>query len=216
MAKLQIVIADDHTLFRQGLRKILEEKPEWTIVAEAGDGREAIRQVAEMQPDIVILDLSMQLLNGMEAARQIARRSPQTRVLILSMHSEDAYVAQALRAGASGYLLKDSAAQDLITAISAIAEGKSFFSPRVAKVMLDGYLKHLPEQGVGDRYELLSEREREVFQLVAEGRSSKDIAALLSVSPSTIETHRAHVMQKLDLHNTAELVLFAARRGLIT
>jgi two-component system, NarL family, response regulator NreC len=215
VARLRIVIGDDHTLFRHGLRKILEEKPEWVIAGEAGDGREAVRQALATQPDVMVLDIGMPLLNGIDATRQIVKRLPQTRVLILSMHAEEAYVVQALQAGAHGYVLKDSAAQELLRAIAVIAEGKSFFSPGVARVMLNDYVKRLSEQGVADRYGLLSDREREIFQLVAEGRSSKEIAALLSLSPTTVETHRAHIMQKLDLHNTAELVLYAVRRGVI-
>ena len=215
MARLQIVIGDDHTLFRQGLRKILEERPEWVIVGEAGDGREAVRLALAMRPDVIVLDIGMPLLNGIDATRQIVKRLPQTRVLILSMHAQEAYVVQALQAGAHGYLLKDSAAQELIHAVDVVADGKSFFSPAVAKVMLNDYVKRLSDHGASDRYDLLSEREREIFQLVAEGRSSKDIAALLSLSPTTVETHRAHIMQKLNLHNTAELVLYAVRRGVI-
>ena len=215
MGRLRILLGDDHTLFRQGLRKILEERPDWQVIGEAGDGRELVRQAVETQPDVIVLDIGMPMLNGIEASRQVVRRLPHTRVLILSMHGEEAYVVQALQAGALGYLLKDSATKELIRAIESVAGGKSFFSPAVAKVMLDDYVKRLSEQGIADRYELLSEREREVFQLVAEGRSSKDIAALLSLSPTTVETHRAHIMQKLDLHNTAELVLYAVRRGVI-
>jgi DNA-binding NarL/FixJ family response regulator len=215
VAKLRILVGDDHTLFRQGLRKLLEERPDWEIVAEAGDGREAVRHALAVEPDVLVLDIGMPLLNGIEVTRQVVKRLPQTRVLILSMHAEGAYVVQALQAGAHGYMLKDSAAKELIRAIAIVAGGKSFFSPAVAKVMLDDYVRRLSDQGVCDRYESLSEREREIFQLVAEGRSSKDIAALLSVSPTTVETHRAHIMQKLDVHNTAELVLYAVRRGVI-
>jgi DNA-binding NarL/FixJ family response regulator len=215
VAKLRILVGDDHTLFRQGLRKLLEERPDWEIVAEAGDGREAVRHALAVEPDVVVLDIGMPLLNGIEVTRQVVKRLPQTRVLILSMHAEGAYVVQALQAGAHGYMLKDSAAKELIRAIAIVAGGKSFFSPAVAKVMLDDYVRRLSDQGVCDRYDSLSEREREIFQLVAEGRSSKDIAALLSVSPTTVETHRAHIMQKLDVHNTAELVLYAVRRGVI-
>lgn len=216
MAKLRILIGDDHTLFRQGLRKILEERPDWQVVAEAGDGREAAQQALAMRPDVALLDISMPLLNGIEATRQILRRLPDVRVLILSMHSEEVYVVQALQAGARGYLLKDSAAKDLVTAIAAVVAGKSFFSPVVAQVMLDDYVRHLARQGITDRYETLSEREREIMQLVAEGRSSKEIADLLSIAASTVETHRAHIFQKLDIHNTVELVLYAVRRGIIS
>lgn len=216
MAKLRILIGDDHTLFRQGLRKILEERSDWEVVAEAADGRQAIQQALDVRPDVVVLDIGMPLLNGIEAARQMFRRLPDLRILILSMHSEEAYVVQALQAGAHGYMLKDSAAVELIRAISALTAGKSFFSPAVAQVMLDDYVRRLAEQGITDRYVTLSEREREVLQLVAEGRSSKEIAELLAIAPSTVETHRAHIFQKLDLHNTAELVLYAVRKGVIS
>jgi DNA-binding NarL/FixJ family response regulator len=215
MAKLRIVLGDDHTLMRHGICKILEEQPEWEVVAQASDGREAVKQTVQMQPDVAILDIGMPLLNGIEATRQIARRTPDVRILILSMHADEAYITQALRAGATGYLLKDSADAELIRAVTAVAAGKSFFSPAVARVMLDDYVRHLAGKGIVDRYESLSEREREVFQLIAEGHSNKEIAELLTVSPATVETHRAHIMQKLDVHNTAELVLYAVRRGVI-
>jgi len=216
MAKLRILLGDDHTLLRQGLRKILQERPDWEVVAEAGDGRDAVRQALAVQPDIAILDIGMPLMNGIEATRQIVRRRPDIHVLILSMHANEAYIIQALKAGAKGYLLKDSADIDLIRGVAVVASGKSFFSPAVAKVMLDDYVRRLADKGVADRYDTLSEREREIFQLVAEGHSNKDIAELLSVSPATVETHRAHVLQKLDVHNTAELVLYAVRRGVIS
>jgi two-component system response regulator NreC len=216
MAKLRILLGDDHTLLRQGLRKILQERPDWEVVAEAGDGRDAVRQALTVQPDIAILDIGMPLLNGIEATRQIVRRRPDIHVLILSMHANEAYIIQALKAGAKGYLLKDSADTELIRGVAVVASGKSFFSPAVAKVMLDDYVRHLAEKGIADRFDTLSEREREIFQLVAEGRSNKEIAELLSVSLATIETHRAHVLQKLDVHNTAELVLYAVRRGVIS
>ena len=216
MAKLRILLGDDHTVVRQGFRKILEERREWEVVAEAGDGREAVRQALELEPDVAVLDIGMPLLNGIEATRQIVRRLPDVRVLILSMHSDDPYVTRAIQAGAKGYLLKDSADADLLRGVAAVAAGKSFFSPAVARVMLDDYVKHLTDRGIVDRYEALSEREREIFQLVAEGRSNKDIADLLSISPATVETHRAHIFQKLDLHNAAEVVLYAVRRGIIS
>ena len=214
MGKLRLLIGDDHTLMRQGLRKILEERPDWEIVAEAGDGRTAVRHTLALQPDVAVLDIGMPLLNGIEACAQIVRKLPGVQVLILSMYSDEAYVTQAVRAGARGYLLKDSAGADLIGAIAAVAAGKSFFSPPVAKVVLDDYARRLADKGM-DRYDSLSEREREIFQLVAEGHSTKEIAEMLSVSPTTVETHRAHILQKLDIHNTAELVLYAVRRGVI-
>jgi DNA-binding NarL/FixJ family response regulator len=215
LGKLRILIGDDHTLLRQGLRKILEERQDWEIVAEAGDGRTAVRDTLAVTPDVAVLDIGMPLLNGIEATAQITRKAPAVHVLILSMHADEAYVAQAVRAGARGYLLKDSAGADLIGAIAALAAGKSFFSPPIARVVLDDYARRLADKGM-DRYDSLSEREREIFQLVAEGHSSKAIAELLSVSPATVETHRAHVLHKLDIHNTAELVLYAVRRGVIS
>jgi DNA-binding NarL/FixJ family response regulator len=216
MAKLRILLGDDHTIVRQGLRKILETQPEWSVVAEASDGREAIRQTLSLQPEVAILDIGMPRLNGIEATRQIVRRLPNIAVVILSMHSDEPYIIQALQAGARAYLLKDSADTDLIRGVAAAAAGKSFFSPVVARVMLDDYVRHLTQKGIVDRYESLSEREREIFQLIAEGHSNKAIADLLSVSPATVETHRAHILQKLDIHSTAELVLYAVRRGVIS
>lgn len=215
MNAMRILLADDHTLMRQGLRKILEERRDWEVVAEAANGREAVELAVAHRPDITILDIGMPLLNGIETTRQIVRRSPHTRVLILSMYSDEAYVTQGLRAGAKGYLLKDSADTELIRAVSAVSEGKSYFSPAVAEVMLDDYVRRLSERGIVDRYDALSEREREVFQLIAEGRSNKEIADVLGVSPSTIETHRAHIMEKLDVHSAAEIVLYAVRKGVI-
>jgi len=215
VTKLRILLADDHTVVRQGLRKVLEERPEWEVVAEAGDGREAVRQAEEFEPDVAILDITMPLLNGVEATRQIVRRCPSTRVLVLTMHSDEAYVNQILQAGATGYLLKDSADVDLVQAVSAVSQGKSFFSPAIARMMLDDYVRQLADKGITDRYESLSEREREIFQLIAEGKANKEIAAILSISPSTVETHRARIMEKLDLHSAAEIVLYAVRRGVI-
>ena len=215
MSTLRILVADDHTLVRQGLRKILEAQPDWQVVAEAGDGREAIQQAIERQPDVVILDIAMPRLNGVEAVQQIVRRVPTIRVLVLSMYVDEAYVTRAVRAGALGYLLKDSADIDLIRAVTAVSQGKSFFSPAVARIILDEYGRQMAERGITDRYETLSEREREVFQLVAEGLSNKEVAGMLHISPATVETHRARLMEKLDVHSTAELVLCAVRKGVI-
>jgi DNA-binding NarL/FixJ family response regulator len=194
---------------------VLEERPDWIVVAEAGNGRDAVKQAEELKPDVAILDVAMPLLNGIEATRQIVKRSPATRVLVLTMHSDEAYVNQILKAGATGYLLKDSADVDLIQAVAAVSQGKSFFSPGVARLMLDDYVRQLADKGITDRYESLSEREREIFQLIAEGKANKEIAVILSISPSTVETHRARIMEKLDLHSAAEIVLYAVRRGVI-
>jgi two-component system, NarL family, response regulator NreC len=213
---VRILLGDDHTVVRQGLRKILEEQPEWQVIAQASDGRQAVQQTLALLPDVAVLDIAMPLLNGIEATRQIVRRAAAVHVLILSMHAEEAYVTQAVQAGAKGYLLKDSADSDLVRGVAAVAAGKSFFSPAAAKVMLDDYLRHLSQKGIVNRYDALSEREREVLQLIAEGRSSKEVADVLSISPATVETHRTHILQKLDVHNTAELVLYAVRRGVIS
>ena len=213
---IRILLADDHTLVRQGLRRILEEHPDWQVVAESHYGRDAVRQALALRPDIAILDIGMPELNGIEAARQIAKRLPSVRILMLSMHADEVHITRAVQAGACGYLLKDSADVDLVKAVTATAQGTSFFSPAAAAIMLADYRRSLTERGAGDRYETLSEREREILQLVAEGRSNKAIADLLCISPATVETHRAHVLEKLDLHNVAEIVLYAVRRGIIS
>jgi len=215
VSKLRLLVGDDHTLVRQGLRKILEERPEWEVVAEVGDGREAIRQAIALKPDVAILDVGMPLLNGIDATQQIVKRVPETRVLMLSMHSDEAYVTRALQAGATGYMLKDSAGQDLLKGVELVANRQAYFSPAIARLMLDDYVRRVSGTGVADRYETLSAREREIFQLIAEARTNKEVAELLAISPATVETHRARILQKLDIHNTAELVLYAVRRGVI-
>lgn len=215
MAKLRILLGDDHTLLRHGLRKILEDNTGWEVVAEAGNGRDAVCAAVAEQPDVAILDIGMPLLNGLEATRQIARRVPGCRVLILSMHSDEHYITRALQAGAKGYLLKDSADRDLMRGVTAVAAGKTFFSQVIAQSMLEDYVRRVASRSTVDPYDSLSEREREVLQLLAEGHSNKDVALILSISPATVETHRAHISQKLDVHNTAELVLYAVRRGII-
>jgi two-component system, NarL family, response regulator NreC len=216
VSTIRLLIGDDHTLVRQGLRKILEERPAWQVVAEVGNGRDAIRECATLDPDVAILDIGMPVLNGIDAARQIARDAPRTRVVILSMHAEEAYVTRALHAGASGYLLKDSAGTELLTAVDAVAQGELFFSAPITRLMLDDYIRRVRDSEVVDRFDTLSTRERQIFQLIAEARTNKEVAAILDISAATVETHRARILQKLDIHNAAELVLYAARRGVVS
>ncbi len=215
MATVRILLADDHTLVREGLRKILETQPGWEVVGEAADGRQAVRLTLELKPDVIILDLAMPQLGGVDAIQQIVRRLSSVRVLVLSMHADEVYVTRAIRAGAHGYLVKDSAGTDLLRAVAALVQNKSYFSPAVSRVMLDDYMRQLAERGITDRYDTLSEREREVFQLIAEGKANKEIAEILHLSPSTVETHRARIMDKLDVHSAVEIVLYAVRKGII-
>jgi two-component system response regulator NreC len=198
------------------LRKILEEQPEWVVIDEASDGREVVNKALQSRCGVVVIDVSMPSLNGIEAIRQIARRAPNVRLLVVSMHADEAFVAQAVEAGAHGYLLKDSAGTDLVQAVRAVSQGQSFFSPSVTNLMIDGYRRRLTKPRAAGRYESLTDREREVFQLAAEGRSNKDVADVLCLSVATVETHRAHILQKLGVHNTAGLVLFAVRQGLVS
>lgn len=216
MPKLRLLLGDDHTLVRHGLRKILEEQPEWTVVSEVGDGREAVREAVAHRPDVAIIDVAMPLLNGVDATQQIVRRVPETRVLMLSMHADEAYVMRALQAGATGYMVKDAAGKELLKAIESVAAGRRYFSPAIERLVHDDTARSAASLGFADRYETLSAREREIFQLIAEARSNKEVAALLDISPATVETHRARILQKLDVHNIAEVVLYAVRRGIIS
>jgi DNA-binding NarL/FixJ family response regulator len=216
MRQTRVLLADDHTLIRAGLRLVVDQEPEFTVVGEAADGRQAVALAQQLKPDIVVMDVGMPGLNGIEACRQIRENLPDTQVVMLSMHSDEGYVLRALKAGARAYLLKDSAEADLARAIRAASEGKSFFSPAVGKVLLEDYMRKLERTGAEDSYELLSPREREILQLVAEGKSSKEIAHLLNLSVHTVETHRARVMQKLNLRGIPELTLYAVRKGIIS
>jgi two-component system, NarL family, response regulator NreC len=216
MRKLRILLADDHKLLRSGLRLLLERQPDMTVVGEADDGREAVRNAATSKPDIVVLDIGMPNLNGIEACVQITQENSTIAVVMLSMHSDESYVLRALKAGARAYLLKDSAESDLVRAIHAVAEGKSYFSPAVSKVLLEDYVRKLQRAGVEDSFELLTSREREILQLVAEGKSNKEVANLLNLSVYTVETHRSNLMQKLNLRGVPELILYAVRKGIIS
>jgi two-component system response regulator NreC len=216
MRKTRVLLADDHTLIRAGLRMVVESQPDLTVVGEADNGREAVAMAETLKPDVVVMDIGMPSLNGIEASRQIREKMPDTQVVMLSMHSDEGYVLRALKAGAKAYLLKDSAEADLARAIHAAAEGRSFFSPAVGKVLLEDYMRKLQRTGAEDSYELLSPREREILQLVAEGKSSKEIANLLDLSAYTVETHRARIMQKLNLRGVPELILYAVRKGIIS
>ncbi|MBZ5581791.1 MAG: response regulator transcription factor [Acidobacteriia bacterium] len=212
---IRVLLADDHGVVRKGLRFLLDRQPGVEIVGEAADGREAVRLAEAADPDIVVIDIAMPLLNGIEATAQIVRRSPKVGVIILSMHSDEDYLLSALNAGAKGYLLKDSAEEDLVRAIQAVHKGTPFFSPEIAKTMLEDYMRFLQQRNLQDSYDLLTEREKEVLQLLAEGKSNKEAATILDVSVNTLDTHRTHLMQKLDLHNTAEIVLYAVRKKII-
>jgi two-component system, NarL family, response regulator NreC len=215
MRKTRILVADDHQLMRSGLRLMLERQPDLSVVGEASDGREAVALAKSLKPEVVVMDIGMPNLNGIEAARQMTQENPQLAVVIVSMHSDESYVLRALKAGARGYLLKDSAEVDLIKAVNAVGSGKSFFSPAVSKLLLDDYVRKLKRTGSEDPYDLLTPREREILQLVAEGKSNKDIANLLNLSVYTVESHRSNLMEKLNLRGLPELILYAVRRGII-
>ncbi len=213
---MRILLADDHGIVRKGLRSLLDGLAGAEIVGEAAEGREAVRLAAELAPDVVVMDIGMPQLNGIDATAQIVKRDPRVGVIILSVHSDESYVLRALSAGAKGYLLKDSADADLVRAVTQVAAGKPFFSPAISEALLSDYLNYLQQRGLEDSYSVLTDREKEVLQLVAEGKSNKEAAQLLNLSPYTVETHRNNLMQKLNLHNTAEIVLYAVRKKIIS
>lgn len=215
MNNIRILLADDHGIVRQGLRAVIARDPVLEVVGESGDGRETVRLAEALNPAIVIMDIAMPHLNGIEATAQIVRRNPTTGVIILSMHSDETYLLRALNAGAKGYLLKDSAEVDLIRAVHAVAQGRTFFSPAITGTLLEDYMRSMQQRNLQDSWDLLTEREKEVLQLIAEGMSNKEVAAALELSTYTVETHRNNLMQKLNLHNTAEIVLYAVRKKVI-
>jgi two-component system response regulator NreC len=215
MISIRILLVDDHRVLRAGLRLLLERHPGLQVAGEASNGREAVEAAAALNPDVVVMDVAMPILNGIDAAAQIAARFPHIATIVLSMHSDEGYLLRALKAGARGYLLKDSAEAELVQAIRSVHDGKAFFSPALSRMLIDDYIRQLQQRGGEDSYELLTPREREIFQLLAEGRSSKEAAQLLNLSPYTVETHRGNIMQKLNLHSLPELILYAVRKGII-
>jgi len=216
MKQIRILLADDHNVMRKGLRLLLESQPEFTVVAEAADGRQAVEQAEATSPDVVVLDIAMPNLSGIEAAQRIISQRPSTSVVILSMHSDEGYVLRALKAGAKGYLLKDSVEGDLIEAITTVHQGKTFFSREIGKMLVEDYIREIRARGSEDSYELLTSREREILQLLAEGKSNKEIAGALNLSSHTVETHRRNLQDKLNLHSFAELILYAVRKRIIS
>lgn len=213
---VRILLADDHTVVRRGLRVLLESHENVSVIAEAADGREAIEKIEADQPDVAVIDVAMPNLNGIEAARQITTRFPRVAIIILSMHSDESYVLRALKAGARGYLLKDAPEADLLRAIEAVHQGKAYFSPAISKMLVEDYVRQLQQRGEEDSYELLTAREREVLQLLAEGKTNKETASVLGLSLHTVETHRSNILEKLNLHGTPELILYAVRKGVIS
>jgi two-component system, NarL family, response regulator NreC len=216
MNPIRILLADDHTVIRRGLRALLERQNGFVVVAEAADGREAVETAAAVGPDVAVIDIGMPNLNGIEAARRITEKRPETAVVILSMHADESYVLRALKSGARGYLLKDSPEEDLINAIRAVHQGKAFFSPEISKMLAEDYMRQMRQRGVEDSYELLTPREREILQMLGEGNSNKEVATKLNLSLHTVETHRGNVLEKLNLHSTAEMILYAVRKGIVT
>lgn len=213
--KIRVVLADDHRMMREGIRALLERQKDIEVVGEAADGREAVRLAAQLSPDVVVMDVSMPLLNGIEATRQIRRDSPDVSVLILTVHESEDYVAQLLAAGANGYIIKRAAGDELISAIRAVDQGEAFLYPSVARVVIEDYVRRLKEgEGLGAQ-DVLTDREREVLQLIAEGYTNREIADLLHLSIKTVQNHRSKIMNKLDLHGRGELIKYAIQQGII-
>lgn len=213
--KLRVLIADDHGVVRKGLRLLLGEYSELEVVGEAANGRDVVKLAAGHSPHVILMDVAMPLLNGVEAAEQVRKVNSDIGIIMLTMHADESYVLRALNAGVKGYLLKESAEEDLLRAVKAVSQGKPFFSPAITQTLLEDYMRVLKQEGLSDSFKLLTGREKEVLQLVAEGKTNKDVAAILDVSLYTVESHRTNLMQKLNLHNTAEIVLYAVRKNLV-
>lgn len=212
---IRIILADDHAVMRRGLRLVLEQQEDFEVVGEASDGRAAVSLAETVKPDVAVLDITMPNLNGIEAARQISARHPGVSTIVLSMHADESFVLRALKAGARAYVLKESAEGDLINAVRMVSEGKSFFSPVVSRMLVEDYVRQLQDRDIEDSYELLTIREREILQLIAEAKSNKEIANMLNLSLYTVETHRSNILDKLNLHSVPELILYAVRKGVI-
>jgi two-component system response regulator NreC len=212
---ITVFLADDHTIVRQGLAKLLEGEPDLRVIGEAENGREAVAKVEKLKPDIVLMDIAMPMLNGIEATRQIRKICPQTKVIILSMHSHARYISELFSLGASGYLLKSSTGSDIIDAIHAACKGSTYLSPSISGKVIEDYLSLKKNSDQDDHYSRLSNREREVFQMIAEGRSTREISDILCVSPSTVKTHRANIMEKLEMDNLSQLIQYAIHIGIV-
>jgi len=215
MKKIKILIADDHKILRQGIISLLKSQPELEVVAEAYDGREAVQRAKELKPDVVLMDIGMPNLNGLEATRQIRKFNPKVKVLILTIHNNEEYIFQSLQAGASGYLLKETAVEDLISAIHSAQKDDSFLSPGISKTVIDAFLRKTSKEREPTAFDTLTPREREILQLIAEGHSNPEIAKLLYISKKTVEAHRSHIMEKLDIHDVVDLVKYAIRKGIV-
>ena len=216
MKRIRILIADDHGIVRKGLRLQFEQNNAFEVVGEATEGREAVRMAEELLPDVVIMDIAMPNLNGIQATAQLVKKNPNIGVIMLSMYSDETYLTRTLAVGAKGYLLKENADVDLDNAVRSVAQGKPFFSPAITKTLLEDYMRQLQQRGLQDSYDLLTDREKEILQLLAEGNSNKQIASMLNLSTNTVETHRTRLMQKLNLHSSAEIVLYAVRKRIIS